>query len=111
MPGVPAQISADSLGDVVYVTIQPYPYMRRNDAIHLSWNGIIFIYRIKASEVGVAVRIPLPASIVREAGSGLAVPVVFRVIDEVGNISEKWSERAYVFVQQEDEQDQLDAPV
>lgn len=108
-PVVPRVITADSLGEYVTVGIDAYPYMRVNDQVYLSWGGEIFIHIVLAQEVGTRLYFQLPASSVRAAGDGLAIPVVYQVIDEVQNISEKWSARAIVSVEVSD--DLIDAPV
>lgn len=107
-PGVLATVTPESLNGV-FVTIEPYPYQRVNDTIHLSWGGEIIEYTLSLADVGNRVRFAVPAETIEKAGDGLAVPVVYRVFDEVQNISEKWSETSYVSVEISD--GLLDAPV
>ncbi|MBB3225561.1 hypothetical protein FHW69_000151 [Luteibacter sp. Sphag1AF] len=94
---VPAILQGQSLPKVLDLEIAPYPNMRVNDLIILSWGQCTISRKVNASEVGNPVVIQVDDATVRSAGSG-KIEVVYQIVDEVQNLSEKYSDKAIVEV-------------
>lgn len=82
------KIELDSQG--VQVTIPVYSKMRRYDRIYLSWSDHTLEHEVKSNEVGKAVVIDIPDTVV-EGASDADLDISYYVVDEVGNESADWS--------------------
>lgn len=98
--------NGDDIG--VSVTLPAYPNMRMYDTIQFSWHGYFIDYVVQPGEEGSDVEITVPSDVVREAGDGDELVLVYRVWDEVLNVSSDWSLRGYVAV--EVDPNKLEAP-
>ncbi|MBO9551313.1 RCC1 domain-containing protein [Pseudomonas sp.] len=74
----------------VQVTIPTYTKMRRYDRIYLSWSGHMLEHEVKSTEVGKAVTINIPDTVV-DGASDANLDISYYVVDEVGNESADWS--------------------
>ncbi|MBF8676858.1 hypothetical protein IRZ53_20775 [Pseudomonas fulva] len=74
----------------VQVTVPAYAKMRRYDRIQLSWSGHILEHEVTSRQVGKAITIDIPDSVV-DGSSDASVEISYYVIDEVGNESDDWS--------------------
>lgn len=74
----------------VQVTVPPYSKMRRYDRIQLSWSGHMLEHEVTSRQVGKAVTIDIPDSVV-DGSSDANVEISYYVLDEVGNESDDWS--------------------
>ncbi|UVJ45909.1 hypothetical protein NVV94_10380 [Pseudomonas sp. LS1212] len=95
-PGIEGDVSEPV---AVPVTIEPYPNMREYDTIQLSWGGEFVFHVVQPGEVGQSIEIIVPPETILAAGDSDALVVVYRVIDEVQNVSSDWSLRAFVYVE------------
>lgn len=98
--------NGDDIG--VRVTIRPYPNMRMYDTCEFSWHGGFVLYVVQPGEEGSDIIITVPSELVREAGDGDELVLVYRVWDECFNVSSDWSLRGYVAV--EVDPNKLEAP-
>ncbi|MGH8419798.1 MAG: hypothetical protein ACRER8_21365 [Pseudomonas sp.] len=81
-------LSAQQLKDGVHVTIEAYPHMEAYDEITLRWGDIrMDLPALTEQQVGKAIKIHVPATLIREAGDDLHQEVTYCVIDRVGNNS------------------------
>lgn len=75
----------------VKVTIPAYPNMREYDRITLSWGGVPVSRDVVPEEVGQAVEITVLEEVILKAGDSAALLLIYRVHDEVHNVSSDWS--------------------
>lgn len=81
-------LSAQQLKDGVHVAIEAYPHMEAYDEITLRWGDIrMDLPALTEQQVGKAIKIHVPATLIREAGDDLHQEVTYCVIDRVGNNS------------------------
>lgn len=97
-PQAPARIDAQTLGEFIQVTLDPYPLMEAGDTLRLHIGVEPLDYVVQPAEVGHTVTLHVPAGLLRQAGDSNALALDYQVIDRVGNVSEKWSARAFVQV-------------
>lgn len=107
-PQVLTRIDAQTLGDFVQVSVEPYPDMASGDLIRLHWGLQQLDYRVQVQDIGQAMTLEVPAQMLHEAGDSDALALYYRVIDPLNNVSEKGSARAFVQVRLGS--DVLDAP-
>lgn len=100
-PELPASgiIDEEAARNGIKVTITAYPNMREYDRITLSWGGVRLEREVQPGEGGQAVEITVPEAVILEAGDSDEMVLVYRVVDEVHNVSSDWSMRAYVVVE------------
>ncbi|MGH8380818.1 Ig-like domain-containing protein [Pseudomonas sp.] len=100
-PTLVRALETANLPEFIEVTVEPWLFMHAGGLLQLMWGTSLFEYRFKDEEVGLPLTLMVPAALVREAGSGVAVPVRYRIIDVVGDASAKWSAVCSVNVQLE----------
>jgi len=75
----------------VPLTIEPYLNMATADAITLRWGDVrLDLPKIQALEVGLAVQVWVPSSMITEAGDDCRLEVTYCILDRVGNNS-RWA--------------------
>ena len=97
-PQVMPRIDAQSLGEFVHVTIEPYPLMMAGDTLRLYFGLEQLDYRVQVQDIGQAMTLHVPAQVLRQAGDSDALALYYRVIDPLNNVSEKASARTFVEV-------------
>lgn len=81
-------VSAQQLKDGVHVTIEAYPHMEAYDEITLRWgDSRMDLPALTEQQIGKAIKVHVPAALIREAGDDLHQEVTYCVIDRVGNNS------------------------
>lgn len=84
----------------VKVTISGYPNMRVYDRIKLSWNGPTLVHEVSQAEVDAySVDMLVTEDVIRAAGDGDDLVVIYQIMDEVENVQATWSMRATVDVE------------
>jgi len=102
-------IDEEAAKNGVKVTIAGYPNMREFDRITLSWGGELLVHEVTQAEVDAgSVDILVGEATILAAGADENLILVYRVRDEVHNISSDWSIRTLVTV--EVGEDLFDAP-
>lgn len=95
-------LSARHLRDGVEVTIETYPHMEAYDEITLRWgDSRMDLAPLTDQQVGKAIKVHVPAALIREAGDDLHQEVTYCVIDRVGNNS-LWAPTRLIKVSIED---------
>lgn len=97
-PQVLSRIDAQTLGEFVHATVEPYPGMTPGDRVRLHWGLQQVEYQVQAQDIGQAMTVHIPADVLRQAGDSDALALYYRVIDPLNNVSEKGSARAFVQV-------------
>lgn len=92
-------IDEEAARNGIQVTIQPYPNMREYDRITLSWGGELVYRNVTPEEVGQAIEMIVPEEVILRAGDSQALVLIYRVRDEVHNVSSDWSIRTFVDVE------------
>lgn len=73
------------------LTIEPYLNMTTGDAITLRWGDVrLDLPKIQAKEVGFAVQVWVPSTVIIEAGDDCRLEVTYCILDRVGNNS-RWA--------------------
>ena len=73
------------------LTIEPYLNMTTGDAITLRWGDVrLDLPKVQAKEVGVAVQVWVPSTLIIEAGDDSRLEVTYCILDRVGNNS-RWA--------------------
>ncbi len=73
------------------LTIEPYLNMTTGDAITLRWGDVrLDLPKIQAKEVGLAVQVWVPSTVIIEAGDDCRLEVTYCILDRVGNNS-RWA--------------------
>lgn len=96
---LPSQLTPDVQ---IPVTVQNYPFMREYDVITLSIGGVFFTYTVQPAEVDNPVTIMVSGADLEAIKDLEQVQVVWKVHDEVHNLSEKWSAAVIVDVEFDD---------
>ena len=86
--GVPELVD-ESNADSIVATVSPYLNMTAGDRINLSWGGYFYSHEIEAAQVDQPIALPIPRSIIENAGAG-AVVIEYEIRDIVNNWS-LWS--------------------
>ncbi|WP_426219040.1 hypothetical protein [Pseudomonas sp. DWRC2-2] len=73
------------------LTIEPYLNMTTGDAITLRWGDVrLDLPKIQAKEIGFAVQVWVPSTVIIEAGDDCRLEVTYCILDRVGNNS-RWA--------------------
>jgi len=81
-------LSAEHLKEGVCLTIEAYPHMEVYDEITLRWGDVrMDLPALTEDQVGDAIEVHVPATLIEEAGDDLHQEVTYCVIDRVGNNS------------------------
>jgi hypothetical protein len=84
-------LTADQLENGVEVTIETYPNMEAYDEITLRWGDVrLDLPALDEFQVGKAINVYVPATLIKEAGDDPHQEVTYCVIDRVGNNS-RWA--------------------
>ncbi|MGY2140629.1 hypothetical protein ACW9I8_28810 [Pseudomonas reactans] len=84
-------VNASQVRRGIPLTIAPYLNMATGDAITLRWGDVrLDLPKIQALEVGQAVQVWVPSSIITEAGDDCRLEVTYCILDRVGNNS-RWA--------------------
>lgn len=97
-PQVMPRIDAQTLGEFVHVTVEPYPGMASGDTLRLHFGLEQLDYQVQQQDIGQAMTVHVPAQVLRKAGDSDALALYYQVIDPLNNVSEKGSARAFVQV-------------
>jgi hypothetical protein len=109
-------VGPDEAAAGVPITIQPYPFMRKNDRVRLAWGSQEQSVFVEQRHIDNPTANPLIVRIdkakLEAAGDSDGVAVAFQVIDEVGNLPDErspWSAITYIVVDLK--QNRLDQPI
>ncbi|TDV60600.1 hypothetical protein [Pseudomonas sp. LP_7_YM] len=81
-------LSSQHLKDGIQITIDVYPHMEAYDEITLRWGDVrMDLPALTEQQVGKAIDVHVPPTLIREAGDDLHQEVTYCVIDRVGNNS------------------------
>ncbi|RTY02819.1 hypothetical protein EJ576_05810 [Pseudomonas sp. C 49-2] len=84
-------VNASQVRRGIPLTIAPYLNMDTGDAITLRWGDVrLDLPKIQALEIGLAVQVWVPSSIITEAGDDCRLEVTYCILDRVGNNS-RWA--------------------
>lgn len=84
-------VNASQVRRGIPLTIAPYLNMATGDAITLRWGDVrLDLPKIQAVEVGLAMQVWVPSSIITEAGDDCRLEVTYCILDRVGNNS-RWA--------------------
>ena len=84
-------VNASQVRRGIPLTIAPYLNMDTGDAITLRWGDVrLDLPKIQALEVGLAVQVWVPSSMITEAGDDCRLEVTYCILDRVGNNS-RWA--------------------
>ena len=95
-PVVDSQIVS---GESAWALIKPWLYMQAGGLLQLAWGNQLVEYCFADDQVGQPLRVEVPAAHIANAGDRGQIPVRYRIIDVVGDVSEKWSAVTWVSVQ------------
>jgi len=104
--GVPAEVDENNIENIEAV-IPVYFNMTKGDRVRLSWGREFVTHTVEDHEVGHALKVPIPASIIERVGVGIKV-IDYEIRDVVTNWS-KWSKQFDVNVMYAG--NLLDAPI
>lgn len=90
--------SSVGAGAVAVVRVLPWLFMQAGGLLQLAWGNQLLGYRFTDEEVGRALEIEVPDACIVAAGCASLVPVRYRIIDVVGDPSQKWSPVTWVAV-------------
>ncbi|WP_252089040.1 Ig-like domain-containing protein [Pseudomonas sp. MWU13-3659] len=96
--GAPTLVSPIIADASAWVEVPPWLYMQAGGMLQLAWGDQLVEYRFTDEEVGQPLRIEVPARLIGDAGNSARLPVRYRIIDVVGDTSEKWSAITWVSV-------------
>lgn len=91
-------INAQNLGDFVQVSVEPYLDMAAGDLVRLYFGLEQLDYEVLPQDIGQVMAVHVPADVLYRAGDSEALALYYRVIDPLGNVSEKGSARTFVHV-------------
>lgn len=84
-------VNASQVRRGVPLTIEPYLNMTSGDAITLRWGDArLDLPKIQAGDVGLAVQVWVPSTLIVEAGDDCRLEVTYCILDRVGNNS-RWA--------------------
>ncbi|KAB0520402.1 MULTISPECIES: hypothetical protein [Pseudomonas] len=84
-------VNASQVRRGIPLTIEPYLHMTTGDAITLRWGDVrLDLPKIRAREVGLAVQVWVPSTVIIEAGDDCRLEVTYCILDRVGNNS-RWA--------------------
>ena len=84
-------VNASQVRRGIPLTIEPYLNMTAGDAITLRWGDVrLDLPMIQAGDVGLAVQVWVPSSMIIEAGDDSRLDVTYCILDRVGNNS-RWA--------------------
>ncbi|NWN51520.1 hypothetical protein HT121_30140 [Pseudomonas sp. MAFF 301514] len=81
-------VNAGQVRRGIPLTIQPYLNMANGDAITLRWGDVrLDLPKVQAREVGQAVQVWVPSTVILEGGDDCRLEVTYCILDRVGNNS------------------------
>jgi hypothetical protein len=84
-------VNASQVRRGIPLTIEPYLNMATGDAITLRWGDVrLDLPKIQAKDVGQAVQVWVPSTLIIEAGDDSRLDVTYCILDRVGNNS-RWA--------------------
>ncbi|TFY86371.1 hypothetical protein DYL59_22385 [Pseudomonas kairouanensis] len=84
-------VNASQVRRGIPLTIEPYLNMSAGDAITLRWGDVrLDLPKIQAADVGLAVQVWVPSTLIIEAGDDSRLDVTYCILDRVGNNS-RWA--------------------
>ncbi|MDV9031899.1 hypothetical protein Q7C30_007295 [Pseudomonas sp. RAC1] len=98
VPEVPASgfVGPDDARQGVKVHIPPYDGIRQYDQVEFAWGTQKVSHTVTMAEVTNGINLVIDERTLIAAGNSERMALAYRVIDEVGNISERWSQQVEV---------------